>query len=256
MTQEIIQRQDSAPVVQSSESATMLQVIQSMATNPACDMDKLERLMQLKERMDAKAAESAFNAALSRVQAGMGRVEADATNSQTRSQYATYGKLDKAVRPVYTREGFSLSFSTEAAPEGFVGMVCYVSHSVGHTREYRALVPSDGKGAKGGDVMTKTHAFGSGTSYGMRYLLKMIFNIAIGEEDDDGNAATGQDLRDAALNDLLKRVTDARDADQLTKVWQSGVTVLKAARDTAGYEELKAAVSKRGKELEASHDSV
>ena len=256
MSNEIVHRQESTPVVQASEPTTILQIIQRAASDPSCDLDKMERLMAMKERMDAVQAEANFNAALSRVQAGMGRVEADATNSQTRSQYATYGKLDKAVRPVYTREGFSLSFSTEAAPEGFVGMVCYVSHSTGHTREYRALVPSDGKGAKGGDVMTKTHAFGSGTSYGMRYLLKMIFNIAIGEEDDDGNAATGQDLRDAALNDLLKRVTDARDADQLTKVWQSGVTVLKAARDTAGYEELKAAVSKRGKELEASHDSV
>ena len=32
----------------------------------------------------------------------------------------------------------------------------------------------------------KTHAVGAGMSYGMRYLLKMIFNIAIGEDDDDG----------------------------------------------------------------------
>ena len=76
-------------------------------------------------------------------------------------------------------------------------MVCYVSHSGGHTRTYRAHVPSDGKGAKGNDAMTKTHAFGSGTSYGMRYLLKMIFNVAIGEEDDDGNAAGGADPEDA-----------------------------------------------------------
>ena len=44
-----------------------------------------------------------------------------------------------------------------------------------------------GKGAKGGDVMTKTHAAGSAMTYGMRYLLKLIFNVAIGEEDNDGN---------------------------------------------------------------------
>lgn len=251
MNNAIVERQEQAPVAVTSESATMLQVIQSMATNPACDMDKLERLMELKERMDAKTAEADFNAALSRVQGNMGRVGADATNNQTRSQYATYGKLDKAVRPIYTAEGFSLSFSTEKAGEGMVGMVCYVSHRGGHTREYRAEVPSDGKGAKGGDVMTKTHAFGSGTSYGMRYLLKMIFNIAIGEEDDDGNAATGQDLRDAAMDDLLLRVKEAVDSEQLTKIWQSGVKVLKAARDSEGYEELKAAVSVRAKQLEA-----
>lgn len=36
--------------------------------------------------------------------------------------------------------------------------------------------------------MTKTHAMGSGVSYGMRYLLRMIFNLAI-DQDDDGNAA-------------------------------------------------------------------
>ena len=147
MTNQVIQRHEPAAVVPAGESASMLQIIQSMATNPACDIEKLERLMGLKERMDAKAAESEFNAALSRVQSRMGRVQADAENKQTRSNYATYGQLDKAVRPIYTAEGLSLSFSTEPSPEGTVGMVCYVSHSAGHTREYRAVVPSDGKGA-------------------------------------------------------------------------------------------------------------
>ena len=74
-------------------------------------------------------------------------------------------------------------------------------------------MPADGKGAKGGDVMTKTHATGSATSYGMRYLLKMIFNVAVGtEKDDDGNAAsntkpteriTAKQLAD--LNALLQK---------------------------------------------------
>lgn len=255
MSTALAERQESAVIVQAGESATILQVIQRAAADPQCDIEKMERLMAMKERMDAKAAEAEFNTALSRVQANMGRIAADAVNSQTRSNYATYGKLDKVLRPIYTKEGFSLSFGTEQASEGMVGMVCFVSHSAGHTREYRAQVPSDGKGAKGGDVMTKTHAFGSGTSYGMRYLLKMIFNVAIGEEDDDGNAATGQDLRDAAIADLLQRVEEAETQDQLTKVWQSGVSVLKAARDQDGYEKLKAAVSARGKALESGNAS-
>jgi hypothetical protein len=46
----------------------------------------------------------------------------------------------------------------------------------------------DGKGTRGGDVMTKTHAMGSGISYAMRYLFRMVFNLAI-NQDDDGNAA-------------------------------------------------------------------
>jgi hypothetical protein len=240
---------DQAPVPV-NEAATILSVIQRAAADPQCDIEKMERLMAMHERMQAKTAETDFNAALSRVQSEMGRIAADATNSQTRSQYATYGKLDSALRPKYTKEGFSLSFGTEPAPEGMVGMVCFVSHGGGHTREYRAHVPSDGKGAKGGDVMTKTHAFGSGTSYGMRYLLKMIFNVAIGEEDDDGNRASGDDFRNAIIADLTAKVAAAPDQAALQEAWQSGLKVLRAARDSVGADELRNAVTKRKAELE------
>ena len=143
---------------------------------------------QPRSQLKARADEEAFNAAMNKAQGEMGRVSVDAANQQTRSTYATYGQLDKAVRPIYTRHGFSISFNEgDGAPEGHARILAYVSHSAGHTRTYKADIPNDGKGAKGGDVMTKTHATGSAHSYGRRYLLKDIFNIAIGEEDNDGN---------------------------------------------------------------------
>ena len=40
--------------------------------------------------------------------------------------------------------------------------------------------------------MSRTHATASALSYGMRYLLRLIFNIAVGEGDDDGNKAGAQ----------------------------------------------------------------
>jgi hypothetical protein len=40
--------------------------------------------------------------------------------------------------------------------------------------------------------MSRTHATASALSYGMRYLLRLIFNIAVGESDDDGNKAGTQ----------------------------------------------------------------
>lgn len=204
----MVQQHDQLPATQ-PDGATLLAVISKAASDPSVDIEKLERLMAMKERMDAKEAETAFNGAMSRVQSRMGRIAADATNNQTRSMYATYGKLDSALRPIYTAEGLSLSFDTEPAGEGMVGMVCYVSHREGHTRTYRAAVPSDGKGAKGNDVMTKTHAFGSGTAYGMRYLLKMIFNVAIGEEDDDGNRASQEiPAKDASWIGKAESVAD------------------------------------------------
>lgn len=174
-----------------NDTARLIHVIAEAASNPAIDVDKMERLWAMHEKLKNRADEEAFNAAMSRAQSEMGRVSADAANQQTRSVYATYAALDKAIRPIYTKHGFSISFNEgEGAPEGHARILAYVSCG-GHTRTYKLDMPNDGKGAKGGDVMTKTHATGSAHTYGRRYLLKDIFNIAIGENDDDGNGGDG-----------------------------------------------------------------
>ena len=170
------------------ETASLLDIISQAAKDPAVDIDKMERLMQMHERLTAKQAETAFNAAMTRCQEEMRRVSADATNPQTHSKYATYGKLDSILRPIYTRNGFSLTFSDgETQKSEHVRVVCLVRHIGGHKEVHWKDMPADGKGAKGGDVMTKTHATGAAQQYGMRYLLKGIFNVAIGEDDNDGN---------------------------------------------------------------------
>lgn len=191
------------------EGATLLSVISRAAADPGTDVEKMERLMLMYERVEAKRAESSFNDAMSDAQARMRTIGADANNPQTRSKYASYGKLDKALRPIYTDNGFSLSFDTgKDAPEGCVRVLCYVSHKAGHSRTYHVDMPADGKGAKGGDVMTKTHAVGAGMSYGMRYLLKMIFNVAVGEEDVDGNDVGPieriTEAQEIQINDMLE----------------------------------------------------
>lgn len=172
------------------QATALLQVIERAATNPDIDIEKMERLFALQERIVARNAESEFNAALSDCQAEMRPISADATNPQTRSEYASYGQLDKALRPIYTKHGFALSFSDGQTdkPE-HVRVVCVLRHRGGHKEAHYKDMPADGKGAKGGDVMTKTHAAGAAQQYGMRYLLKGIFNVAIGEDDSDGNEA-------------------------------------------------------------------
>lgn len=170
---------------------TMLSLIARAAQDPNIDIDKMERLMAMKERMDAKSSEQAFNDAMNSAQAEIRAIGWDKQNGQTHSAYVTYAKMDAFVRPVYVKHGFSLSFDTgESVNPQEVRFLCYVSHKDGHTRTYKVDMPADGKGAKGNDVMTRTHAFGSATSYGRRYLLKMIFNVIEAAEDDDGVQAS------------------------------------------------------------------
>lgn len=158
--------------------------------DPSVDPEKLERFMALQERAQAKSAEQAFGVAMAAAQHEMRPVAQDADNPQTRSRYASYAALDRALRPIYTQHGFALSFNTADSPiEQHVRVLCDVIHIAGHTKPYHIDMPADGKGAKGGDVMTRTHATGAAVSYGMRYLLKMIWNVAVGQDDDDGNGA-------------------------------------------------------------------
>lgn len=203
------------PAPQATEGATLLSVISRAASDPNVDIGKMERLMAMHREMQQQQAEADFNAAMARVQSRMGRIGTDRTNKQTSSDYATYAKLDRALRPLYSAEGFALSFGTDAVEaENIVRVTCHVSHTAGFTRKYLIDMPSDGKGAKGNDVMTKTHATGSATQYGMRYLLKMIFNVAIGE-DDDGNAAGGADQAAIVRGEWLAAIDACKTPDEL-----------------------------------------
>jgi hypothetical protein len=190
---------------------SLLDVILHAGSDPNFDVEKFRALVTIQreeqDRADARAdraadlaAEAAFNAAMTDVQRQMGRIATDAANTSTRSRYASYGALDRAIRPLYTQAGFNISFNEDISAAGadMVRVLAYVTHaSVGadrvHSRTYHTDIPSDGKGAKGGDVMTKTHAHVSATSYGKRVLLGMIFNIATGN-DDDGNAASARPI--------------------------------------------------------------
>jgi hypothetical protein len=171
------------------DPAPLMHMIERAARDPSFPIDRLQQLMALYDARGAKEAEKAWNIAMAAAQAEMIPVAKDSDNLQTRSRYASYAALDAAVRPIYSKHGFALSFNTVPdANVNSIRIVCDVVNG-GFCRRYSINMPADGVGAKGSAVMTRTHAAGSAVTYGMRYLLKMIFNIAVGEGDDDGNAA-------------------------------------------------------------------
>jgi hypothetical protein len=62
--------------------------------------------------------------------------------------------------------------------------------------------------------MTATQATGASDSYAKRYLVKDIFNIAIGEDDTDGNGvAMGR------VEELCEWLSNAKDLPELQRLW-------------------------------------
>lgn len=206
----LIEAPETLPV-QRAEPQSLMQMIAAAASDPRCDLDRMERLFVMHAQLESKQQERVFDAAMAEAQAEMSVVMTDRKNSQTHSNYASYAAIDRAVRPIYTKHGFALSFNTGAleSPD-FIRLGCRVTHKGGFFRLYDISMPCDGKGAKGGDVMTKTHATGSAIQYGMRYLLKMIFNVAISDRsDDDGNAAgNGEKISEEQVAELQSLIMD------------------------------------------------
>lgn len=217
---------------------TILGVIANAAKDPAVDIDKLERLMAMHERMVARDAETAFNDHMAACQAEMRPIAQDAENPQTRSQYASYGALDKALRPIYAKHGFAISYDTDTSPEPeHIRVLALVSRGA-YTRTYKIDMPKDGKGAKGGDVMTKTHATGAGMSYGRRYLLGGIFNVRIGAEDTDGNAPASR-MAETDIADWIVKIEGTTTKEKAKEVWQAAMKVAQAAKDRYAAKVLK-----------------
>lgn len=192
MTQAMeIQKRDVMDVAApQSESAAIFSIIERAARDPNVDLDKMERLMAMREREMNRMAETAFNAAMKAAQSEMPQVVRDADNDQTRSRYARYETISEAIQPVIARNGFSLTFSEGTpAKDNCIRVVCDVMHEAGFTKQYYADVPFDNVGMKGNANKTNTHAYGSTKSYGKRYLKCDIFDVAVKNLDDDGNAA-------------------------------------------------------------------
>lgn len=190
------------PVAIGADASQFMSIIAQAASDPNFDADKLDRIIGAYERVSDKAAEKAFNEAMMRAQAEIGPVIRNKRNDQTKSNYADLDAVDRVVRPIYTRHGFALSFGTADSPhENHYRVTCKVSHEGGFSRDYQADIPADATGIQGSRNKTNTHAFGSSMSYGRRYLLMLIFNVAT--SDDDGNrAGSGATITDEQVTVL------------------------------------------------------
>jgi hypothetical protein len=199
------------PAAPLTESQAAIAMIERAAKDPAIDVAKLKELIALKNAEQDRQAQAIYAAAMQQCQETMEPVRRDCINTQTRSRYASYEALDRALRPIYTKHGFGLSFSTLASgnPE-ILECTCKVMHRAGHSEIHQIPIPIVTKGPKGSDVMTPTHATMSAKTYGKRALLDMIFNVATTDVrmDDDGNAAGGSEVCSAedieALREAIK----------------------------------------------------
>ncbi|MDX1117062.1 ERF family protein [Sinorhizobium medicae] len=171
-----------APVPAVSESAAIIQVIERAAMNPSVDIDKMERLLQMQERIMERQAKASYMAALAEMQPDLPEIPENG-KGHGNIKYALWEDINELIKPVLGEHGFSLSFRTGQA-DGKIIVTGVLSHRDGHSEETTMHLPTDTSGSK-----NAVQAVGSSTSYGKRYTAQALLNLTSRGDDDDGKAA-------------------------------------------------------------------
>lgn len=201
----VIQRQPASPPARLSDTAAIIQMIERVALNPNADIDKMERLLQMQERVFERNARAAYTEALASMQQELpvinerGGIKNNAGRVQ--STYALWEDINEAIKPALTKYGFALTFRT-GEHDGRVTVTGILSHKDGHREETTMHLPTDTSGSK-----NAVQAIGSSTSYGKRYTAAALLNLTSRGEDDDGKRGTGELLSPKQLEEVRDLIT-------------------------------------------------
>jgi hypothetical protein len=178
------------------------QLMQVIAANPTAGADNLKALLDGMERVSKWQAEQEFTAAFSRLKFPPFRKTAKGHNAK----YAPFEDIQEVIEPILAAEGFTLTFSSgEANAKGEIPTYGLLSHIAGHSRQGVIYLPPDVTPTRSGSTtMNALQSVGSSTSYGMRYVAKLMLNLRFVGDDTDGNVGGYISAREMqALGDLM-----------------------------------------------------
>lgn len=239
----VVHEQQPGALVVQSETATVLSIIERVAMNPDADIEKMERLLVMHERMQSKQAEAAYNAALSEMQPDLPVIaERGAIKNKSggiQSTYALWEDINEAIKPILARHGFALSFRTDCSAG--VKVVGVLSHRQGHKETTDILLAPDMSGSK-----NAVQAVASSISYGKRYTAGALLNLTSRGEDDDGNLGEDPAQRQDNRQQAAQRPQAYSEEDFKTN-FPAWAEKLKAGTNTA--DRIIALVESKGRPL-------
>jgi ERF superfamily len=187
----------------------LLAMIERLATNPNLNVEVFDRLLAARRSEEDRAAERAFNLAMSQAKGELQPVlktrDVDYPSkrdggARVKYRYENFADVAKMVDPVFAAHGLAYRFAVEQQAD-MARVTCIVSHSDG----YSDRVKLESKVDPGATGMSMVQALGSVLTYLQRYSLRAAIGLAAAI-DDDGKAAGGTSPKivDEQANELRK----------------------------------------------------
>jgi hypothetical protein len=125
-------------------TTSLIAVITAAVRDPSVDPAKISSIIDVMEPLEAKRAEIAFNQAMTRLQPLLPTIKHTAQIKHADkpiSTYARYEDIDKVINPLYSAEGFSITFNSK---EGANCITYYgtLAHKDGYSRSAELRLPS------------------------------------------------------------------------------------------------------------------
>ena len=185
-------KQEPKSVVQAASAQSLIE----MAITQNADIDKLEKLMALQERYDAKNAKSAYLLALSMFQSKCPVIVAKKQGHNYK--YAPLGDIVAQIKELLFHCGLSYRF--EQSQEGkSIKIRCITSHIEGHTEALTIEGEADTQGSK-----SSIQAIGSTITYLRRYSLLGALGIVTADEDSDGRVESSKKIEHCDSSQVIK----------------------------------------------------
>ena len=172
----------------------LLVMIERLATNPQLNIEVFDRLLLARRQEEDRAAERAFNLAMSVAKGELQPVlktrDVDYPSKKegggrTKYKYESFADVARVVDPVFAQHGLAYRFAVEQQGD-MARVTCIVSHADG----YSERVKLESKVDPGSTGMSWVQALGTVCTYLQRYSLRAAIGLAAGV-DDDGRGAGG-----------------------------------------------------------------
>lgn len=205
MTQ-VIRAEATKPPATTTEAASILQVIERAARDPSVDIERMERLLQMHERLVDRKAKADYAEALARLQPKLPVIKERGairnSSGAVQSRYAFWEDIVGVITPLLAAEGFSLSFRT-GNRDGKIQVTGVLTHAHGHSEETTLELPADISGSK-----NPVQAVASSVSYGKRYTAGALLNLRTGELDNDGQGGDQATISKEQIEAIEKKIKD------------------------------------------------
>ena len=154
------------------------------------NIDAVEKMMNLNDRVRKQQAEMAYRDAMSKFQAECPIIKKRKVvrdkDGVKRYKYAPIEDIVKQIQPLFDKHGFSFKVNTEITTGESPGLgviaKVIVFHALGHIEETQFWAPFDSK-----QYMTEAQKWGSTATFAKRNALMNAFGIVTADEDDDAN---------------------------------------------------------------------